>query len=650
MKKITNLIMQFLLVALSTISFSGCFLNPNGNIDIPDMSDGTGITIGKNAGKVISSLKGSGDYTIVVQGSVSKDDFANINQAITGLSDESAIGIILDFSEANFTTIPESAFNGCSKLKGIIFPKDLINISANAFNGCSKLKSLTIPNTVTSIGNFAFNGCTGLTTLRIEDGDEPLTLGYNNYRDISYYSGQKGLFRDCTIENLYLGRNIEYADYNDKSSEAPFHKYGLSAFACIQSTNMSVVIGPKVTRIQAYAFIGCEGLTSITIDSMAQITSIERNAFDECKNLSSIVIPPMVTNIGYAAFHNCKKLKSLTIPESVTNIGNQAFNECIGLTTLRIEDGDEMLTLGYNNYNSNSYSSDQKGLFRDCTIENLYLGRNIEYADYNDKSTDAAFYAYGYSAFADIQSTNMSIVIGPKVTSIQAYAFAGCKGLTSIMIDSMAQINSIERNAFDGCKNLSSFEIPPMVSKIEYGAFAGCSKLKELSIPGGVRSIGNTVFVGCTSLNKLRIEDGEDPLRLGCNHYNSNSYSSDQEGLFRDCTLETLYLGRNIEYIDYNDRSGDAAFYAYGYSAFANITSLTSVTINVPENVSSFMIGLYAFKGCSGISKVTFTPDTNWSRSSSVTGNKDFVDIQNESAAASILKSTDTYYLFWEEN
>lgn len=649
MKKNHYSIMQLLLALLISLSFTACFPNPNDRVDIPDMSDGTGITIGKNAGKIISSLKGSGDYTIVVQGSVSTDDFTNIRTAITGLSDESAIGIILDFSEANFTSIPESAFMNCSKLKGIVISEKVKNIEKNAFNGCSKLKSFTIPSSVTNIGNFAFNGCIGLATLKIEDGDEPLSLGYNTYNSNSYSTNQKGLFRDCTLENLYLGRNIEYADYNDKSAEALFYAYGYSAFANIPSTNMSVTIGPKVTSIQACSFLGCEGLSSVKINSLAQIDSIGQSAFEGCKNLASIEIPPMVSKIGFAAFYDCKKLKSLTIPNSVTSIGNKAFNGCTGLTTLRIEDGDDLLTVGFNNYNSNSYSSDQKGLFRDCTIENLYLGRNIEYADYNDKSTDAQFYAYGYSAFANIQSTNMSVTIGPKVTRIQAYSFFGCEGLSSITIDSMAQITSIERNAFDGCKNLVRIEIPTMVSKIGFGTFAGCSKLKSLSIPKSVISIGNKAFNGCIGLTTLTIEDGDEALVLGYNNYNSNAYSTDQKGLFRDCILESLYLGRNIEYAEYNDKSSDTSFYAFGYSAFANITSLTNVTINVPENVSSFMIGYNAFTGCTGISKVTFTPDTNWTRSASGTGsNKESVDVQNE--AVSILKSTDTYYLFWNEN
>ena len=643
--------MPLLLALLISLSFTACFPNPNDKVDIPDMSDGTGITIGKNAGKIISSLKGSGDYTIVVQGSVSTDDFTSIRTAITGLSDESAIGIILDFSEANFTSIPESAFMNCSKLKGIVISEKVKNIEKNAFNGCSKLKSFTIPSSVTNIGNFAFNGCIGLATLKIEDGEEPLSLGYNTYNSNSYSTNQKGLFRDCTLENLYLGRNIEYADYNDKSAEALFYAYGYSAFANIPSTNMSVTIGPKVTSIQACSFLGCEGLSSVKINSLAQIDSIGQSAFEGCKNLANFEIPPMVSKIGFAAFYGCKKLKAITIPESVTSIGNKAFNGCTGLTTLTMEDGDDPLTLGYNNYNSNSYSSDQKGLFRDCTLENLYLGRNIEYADYNDKSSEAPYYAYGYSAFANIQSTNMSVTIGPKVTSIQPCSFLGCEGLSSITISEHARIVSIDQSAFEGCKNLVSIEIPSMVSKIGFAAFYGCKKLKALTIPASVTSIGDKAFNGCTGLTTLRIAAGEEPLILGCNNYNSNSYSSDQKGLFRDCTLENLYLGRNIEYADYNDKSSEASFYAYGYSAFANITSLTNVTINVPENVSSFMIGLHAFRGCSGISKVIFTPDTNWSRSSYGTGlNKESVDVQDETATASILKSTDTYYLFWDEN
>ena len=191
------------------------------------------------------------------------------------------------------------------------------------------------------------------------------------------------------------------------------------------------------------------------------------------------------------------------------------------------------------------------------------------------------------------------------------------------------------------------------MTKIGSSAFNGCAKLKEITIPEKVTNIGNYAFNGCTGLTKLKLEDGNKTLTLGYNSYNSDSYSGYNKyrrGLFRDCPLESLHLGRNIEYASYNDKSPEAQCWAYGYSAFTDITTLNSVTINVPEGVSSFLIGKYAFKGCSGITSATFTPSTDWynSSSASMTGGST-VDVGNSSSAATVLKSMGENYLYWKE-
>ena len=159
------------------------------------------------------------------------------------------------------------------------------SIGYGAFYDCRGLISVTIGNSVTYIGNYAFYNCTSLKDLRIEDGDTTLSLGYNS---------NKGLFYDCPLESLYLGRNIQY-ETGYSSGYSPFYR---------NKTLKSVTIGNSVTSIGDYAFYYCSGLTSVTI-------------------------PNSVTSIGYGAFYDCSGLTSITIPNSVTSIGNGAFNNCI---------------------------------------------------------------------------------------------------------------------------------------------------------------------------------------------------------------------------------------------------------------------------------------------------------------------------------
>ena len=62
------------------------------------------------------------------------------------------------------------------------------------------------------------------------------------------------------------------------------------------------------------------------------MTSIGEDAFLGCCGLTSITIPNSVTSIGDRAFSSCSGLTSVTIPNSVTSIGDNAFSYCSGLT------------------------------------------------------------------------------------------------------------------------------------------------------------------------------------------------------------------------------------------------------------------------------------------------------------------------------
>ena len=418
---------------------------------------------------------------------------------------------------SSVTSIGESAFDGCTGLTSITIPSSVTSIEIATFYGCTGLTNITIPNGVTSIGDGAFSGCAGLTSITIPHS--VTSIGDDAF------SGCAGL-TNITIPNGVTS-------------------IGESAFSgCTGLTNIEIPNG--VTSIGESAFSGCTGFTNITIPN--GVTSIERNAFVGCTGLTNITIPNGVTSIGGKAFSGCTGLTNITIPNSVTSIGRNAFDGCTALRELRIEDGDSTLSLSYNSIG--------EGLFYDCPLETLYLGRNLSYN---------TSYQCGFSPFYKV-ATLKNVTIGNSVTIIKEYIFHSCSGITSI-------------------------EIPGSVTTIGEYAFQ-YNDLHEVHIPAGVTSIGYYAFTWNVNLQKITMDRDNEVYNIPDNN---NIIMKGDSVIFG-------WQGAVIpEYATCIDNG-----------AFNSVKGITSITI--PAGVTQ--IGEWAFEACSdlaGIYCLSATPATAYS-------------------------------------
>lgn len=449
-------------------------------------------------------------------------------------------------------TIDEGAFQNCVGLNSFVLGENVETIGAYAFDGCKQLPGLIFPSSLKSIGNYAFRNCTSFNNFTFEESEETLTLGNGSS------AGEKtALFRDCPIKKVFIGRNLSY-------SYAPL--YGVASLT-------EAGFGNPVTRIPNYILQNASELNSVYFNKSCKVTAVGKYAFDGCSKLPKLDLPESITTYDEGAFRGCTGITSFIIPSTVTNIGNYVFNNCTSLATVVIEDGGETLTLGYNG-DSGDDNKNGKGLFYDCPLVSVYIDRPLSYKPQS---------RYGNSPFARITSLK-KFQMGENVVTLNSQYLRECTGIEEISVPE--SVTSLELSAFYGCSGLKSITLSPNLKTIANYVFYGCTSLTRMTIPASVTSIGNYAFGSCTNLSKLFIKDGDQTLSLGYGASQGEAY-----GLFYDCPLESLYLGRTLSY------TGNSK---YGYSPFAKQNLLSEVTIG-PQVTA---LGWSVFHSCPSITEL----------------------------------------------
>lgn len=157
----------------------------------------------------------------------------------------------------------------------------------------------------------------------------------------------------------------------------------------------------KVVSISENAFLNCDGISELHLESAENLLKISASAFEGCTSIKEVTIPSNCKNLYHNAFFGCSSLKTVVISESSEPLVIQPkySNGSISGTNL-------------------SYYF---GQFADCPIEQLKILRDIQYGgDANEfKEID---YRKGRIMnvlyFPWISSCTSALTIGRMVTKI----------------------------------------------------------------------------------------------------------------------------------------------------------------------------------------------------------------------------------------
>ena len=298
------------------------------------------------------------------------------------------------------------------------------------------------------------------------------------------------------------------------------------------------------------------------IDGKA-VAEIGEYAFLEWEGATSFALPESLRAIGTAAFGGCSGIAELTIPASVDYIGDNAFSGCGNLMDLYF-DGDcpgGTEDAGLPEGAVVHVRSDAQGwgdTWSWCPVD-----RGTEPVEPLLTIVDGVVTACRATASGAIQIPAESG--GQPVTGIAASAFAGCAGVTSVVV-------------------------PASVQSVGAGAFADCAALEEIEFLGDAPALAGDLG-GDPEKSRVIFDPGNDgwpesgSLFGGLPAY-SRDYPSDGYWQVRD--------------------NGDGTVTLVGM-AYDGETEL-----EIPETIFGMPVsalGEGVFAGCTDLEKVSFAGD-----------------------------------------
>lgn len=479
-------------------------------------------------------------------GELSYDEAAavtDLGQAFTGNKE------IVRFTELQYftglTSVADSAFSGCTKLKDLLLPITVRQIGTAAFSSCYALTEMDLPDGIESIGASAFIACTNLQQIALPES--ALQLGSRAF----YY---------CT--------RLVSATLPSTLKELPS-----SMFQMCSSLD-SIYLPPTMEKVGNYAFTGCSHLRAVRMPALLNVNSLPSTvaacyyyytlpsswstilspnalSFSSVKDLKAYIVPQyqegvarmqsvpavpantpvvlhgpagkeVVFGKGTTAMVDQNLLHGLKADTRLLPVtgGEQVFLLTATSASAVFEPMTEAATLPAHSaylsvpvgdlgrYSRLLLTADGNILFADNDVKMLCVEQWDANSDGELSISEAAAVTDIGKVFAGNTSINTfeELLHFSRLTRIPSAAFSGTKNMRRVTIP--FKVTEIGDSAFQTCYQLSDILLPDGLTRLGNGVFYVCNSLKSIYLPNRLSYIGERAFYYCTSLEGIDIPYG----------------------------------------------------------------------------------------------------------------------------------------------
>ena len=227
------------------------------------------------------------------------------------------------------------------------------------------------------------------------------------------------------------------------------------------------------------------------------ITSWDKNA-EYVIEVPSMIDGKPVTAIADEAFKDCISVYEISLPSTVRSISGSAFNGCVSLKSVDLNENTFFVS-----ENGAIYNSDKTELIRlfDISCQSFTMPDTVtkiaDHAFYgmhnleNIVFTDNNITQIGSYAFYDC--TKLEYFSLDSVESVGEYAFYNCSSFSGSV--RLTSLKNIPNGMFMNCKNIKNAVLSSDTSSIGAYAFAGCNGLTAVLIPQGA-AVKTDAFIG----------------------------------------------------------------------------------------------------------------------------------------------------------